>query len=364
MTNTSEWVPSVRMEGDWNEAFVNRDCYDENYYWTEAGTGEKRFSWLFTIPRAGLYAVDGWWCTRPDSTAAAIYRVNHAGGTTAVAINQRENGGQWNRLGEYYFEPGDYSVDLSDDIPSGVVAADAVRVNHVENPPEVLQANFYGSRYKSESLTYYYFVDQSTGLYTNHLWTFGDGTTNNTRDRVLHEYTEPGEYTVSLTVSGESGTSTVRREKYAFVGDDESQDGVRVDYRARNRDGKVPLSVRFIDQSFGDFRQWRWDFGDGSPPAYEQNPVHLYERPGNYTVTLTAVDGFGRLISERKENLVRAVVFEKTIDNMDYPKTHDRGEAHFFWEEDGDRRGRSSGSPVSSITAAIRKLLLGTFTGA
>jgi PKD repeat protein len=35
---------------------------------------------------------------------------------------------------------------------------------------------------------------------------------------------------------------------------------------------------------------WRWDFGDGSPIATEENPTHTYANPGSYTVRLT-VDG-------------------------------------------------------------------------
>lgn len=31
---------------------------------------------------------------------------------------------------------------------------------------------------------------------------------------------------------------------------------------------------------------WLWDFGDGQKSS-EQNPVHVYDKPGNYTVTLT-----------------------------------------------------------------------------
>jgi|GEM_PF-5751988 len=32
---------------------------------------------------------------------------------------------------------------------------------------------------------------------------------------------------------------------------------------------------------------WEWDFGDGSPTSYEQNPVHVYTTPGTYTWTMT-----------------------------------------------------------------------------
>jgi hypothetical protein len=43
--------------------------------------------------------------------------------------------------------------------------------------------------------------------------------------------------------------------------------------------------VAFKDQSNGDIKDWHWDFGDGSS-SEEQNPLHHYEKPGNYLVVL------------------------------------------------------------------------------
>jgi PKD repeat protein len=50
--------------------------------------------------------------------------------------------------------------------------------------------------------------------------------------------------------------------------------------------GFVPLSVDFTDTSTGDPITWDWEFGDGGISAV-QNPTHLYEVVGNYTVNLT-----------------------------------------------------------------------------
>jgi hypothetical protein len=50
--------------------------------------------------------------------------------------------------------------------------------------------------------------------------------------------------------------------------------------------GPVPLPVNFINLSTGDFNNSLWDFGDGfTSPA--TNPMHVYQTPGVYTVTLT-----------------------------------------------------------------------------
>ena len=46
-------------------------------------------------------------------------------------------------------------------------------------------------------------------------------------------------------------------------------------------------NVLFTDQSVGSPTTWLWDFGDGDT-ARSQNPVHAYQNPGTYTVTLIA----------------------------------------------------------------------------
>lgn len=45
-------------------------------------------------------------------------------------------------------------------------------------------------------------------------------------------------------------------------------------------------TVIFTDLSTNSPASWAWDFGDGSNSA-DQNPVHTYDDPGNYTVSLT-----------------------------------------------------------------------------
>jgi PKD repeat protein len=66
---------------------------------------------------------------------------------------------------------------------------------------------------------------------------------------------------------------------------------------------------------------WLWNFGDGQI-SHERNPRHTYSETGNYDVTLTVTDAVGSTRTEVKPSFVRAVVYEKNIDNVDYPKTH------------------------------------------
>ena len=50
--------------------------------------------------------------------------------------------------------------------------------------------------------------------------------------------------------------------------------------------------VQFNDLSVDVPQSWFWDFGDGNT-SEEQNPLHTYEEPGIYTVTLTVTNTLG-----------------------------------------------------------------------
>ena len=43
--------------------------------------------------------------------------------------------------------------------------------------------------------------------------------------------------------------------------------------------------VAFEDRSEGEITSWKWEFGDGNTSA-EQHPLHVYEKPGRFVVTL------------------------------------------------------------------------------
>lgn len=68
-----------------------------------------------------------------------------------------------------------------------------------------------------------------------------------------------------------------------------------VDAAANRLCGSPPLAVRFTGEAGGGTPPYTfsWDFGDGSPPSAEPNPVHLYDGPGVYGAVLTVTDGAG-----------------------------------------------------------------------
>lgn len=59
-----------------------------------------------------------------------------------------------------------------------------------------------------------------------------------------------------------------------------------------NAEVQILEPVDFLDASQGDVVIWNWDFGDGRN-SLEQNPTHIYDTKGMFTVTLTTIDEIG-----------------------------------------------------------------------
>jgi PKD repeat protein len=65
--------------------------------------------------------------------------------------------------------------------------------------------------------------------------------------------------------------------------------------QADTQSGLVPLTVHFTATPLGGQAPYTyaWDFGDGSPRSFDQNPVHTYTATGRYPVQVTAQDSTG-----------------------------------------------------------------------
>ncbi len=84
-------------------------------------------------------------------------------------------------------------------------------------------------------------------------------------------------------------------------------------FSADTTSGYAPLTVNFSDRSnpgTGAIVSWSWDFGDNNT-SEEQNPTHIYENPGNYTVSLTVIDENDSTNIETKIDYI--IVYEAVI---------------------------------------------------
>jgi PKD repeat protein len=60
-------------------------------------------------------------------------------------------------------------------------------------------------------------------------------------------------------------------------------------------EGKPPLTVKFLADVEGGKPPltYRWTFGDGTPDSTDANPVHVYQKAGQYTADLEVKDSSG-----------------------------------------------------------------------
>lgn len=121
--------------------------------------------------------------------------------------------------------------------------------------------------------------NSSPGPWT-HAWSFGDGGTASVASPGTHTYGTWGSYTITLVVSSANCSDTATQvisitpplPTANFLGQ-----GM----------GCAPLTVQFTNTSLQGV-SYQWSFGDGGTSTAD-NPTYIYNVPGVYTVTLTAM---------------------------------------------------------------------------
>ncbi|MCC7302184.1 MAG: PKD domain-containing protein [Bacteroidia bacterium] len=128
--------------------------------------------------------------------------------------------------------------------------------------------------------------------YPTYFWDFGDQTTS-TNATPSHSYSNPGTYTVTLTVANSCGSTITTSDTLNIV---------------TSMPAIIPGNIWIMDsvcQGEGlmyivgngdDPQMYSWDFGDGNYSNTREGS-HQYALPGTYTVTLTATNGCGQTAS-------------------------------------------------------------------
>jgi PKD repeat protein len=177
---------------------------------------------------------------------------------------------------------GHYTVSLT---VEGVGGSDTeTKVNYIYAGAIAPTANFSATPTVGQAPLTVTFEDLSTNSPTEWLWSFGDGASSDAQNPT-HEYEDQGVYTVSLVVSNSQGYDVETKTDYITV-----QQPLTAAFSTDVTRGASPLGVQFTDESVGGATSWLWSFGDGDT-ATGQNPIHYYEDPGFYTVTLLVSNG-------------------------------------------------------------------------
>jgi PKD repeat protein len=127
------------------------------------------------------------------------------------------------------------------------------------------------------------FTDVSTNDPTSWFWDFGDGNTS-TEQNPQHFYSTSGDYTVCLFVANNAGSDMTCQTVSVSI--------INTPVAAFTYTVQSNGVVDFTDASANNPTSWFWDFGDGNTST-EQNPQHIYNTSGAYTVCLTATNTSG-----------------------------------------------------------------------
>nr|NQU94330.1 PKD domain-containing protein [Bacteroidota bacterium] len=176
-----------------------------------------------------------------------------------------------------YSSPGVYSVSLK--VMSGTFTDSIVKTNFI-NVLQPLIAEFMGHDTTILAGKYVHYIDLSLGSPTSWNWDFGDNSFS-TSKFPSHLYSDPGYYTVSLTIHKNTQSDTEIKTDYIHV-----FPPVIADFSSDTVVALPDEDIHFFDLSQGEPITWLWDFGNGVTSS-AQNPVHGFDETGLYSVQLT-----------------------------------------------------------------------------
>lgn len=161
-----------------------------------------------------------------------------------------------------------------------------IRVGNNEVTPDFIFAKIPPCSNLGYTFTNTSTAPSGTSLPNIYTWDFGDNTPPVVQSQsppVVHTYASPGTYIVKLTVT-DSGfcNSPADTSKTLRISPQ-----VQAAFTTPPG-GCVPYNAEFINNSLGGLR-FEWDFGDGFTST-QDNPMHLYNSVGTYTVKLKAFD--------------------------------------------------------------------------
>lgn len=119
--------------GEWNPSTASTGYEGENYVYSSPGTGDSVATWNLNIIKTfDIYAK---WTAHSNRGSDVKYVVHHLNEddnlvTDTVVVDQRENGGQWVKLGTYRMSALTGRVTTSDDA-DGYVIADSILFREV-----------------------------------------------------------------------------------------------------------------------------------------------------------------------------------------------------------------------------------------
>ena len=304
-------------------SFTNRSENAQSYVWTFAGGNPATSTEVnpqVTYPTPGTYSVslqaissngfDTYTANqlitvKASSTVAdftASHRTIQAGSHVSFTDQSTQNPTNWDWTFEggspatstdqnptvTYSEPGTYAVSLKATNAGGSnLVSKAAYITVVREAPI---ADFTAGATEITTGESVQFTNQAQRAQT-YQWTFEGGSpATSSLANPSVKYMTPGQYTVKLQVSNESGSDIKTRAALITV----KAISTVADFTASHRTIQAGSQVSFTDQSTQNPTSWNWTFAGGSPATSTvQNPMVTYNEPGTYAVSLNVTNAGG-----------------------------------------------------------------------
>ncbi|MGZ5242791.1 MAG: PKD domain-containing protein [Bacteroidia bacterium] len=132
---------------------------------------------------------------------------------------------------------------------------------------------------------------------TSYHWDFGDKGATSTKMDPTYTYQDSATYFVTLTITdGKCTTKYVVIVKPIIPNEPKPKDSA--DFTPSVTKGCVPFWVDFTNKATGSNLTYHWDFGDGDS-SVEKDPLHIYTKPGFYTVTYTETNTITKKVTSK-----------------------------------------------------------------
>jgi N-acetylmuramoyl-L-alanine amidase len=131
---------AVQVKGKWTTTNTTGGFLGADYLFRTPGDGQSSVTWPFPASAPGRYEVFARWSSGPNRATNATYSVNSNAAVANAGVNQKNNGGAWQSLGSFDFQPGKGQGVVLTDKADGVVVADAIRFVGPQGDPQAASA--------------------------------------------------------------------------------------------------------------------------------------------------------------------------------------------------------------------------------